>query len=68
MGSAARMDGDGAVKASREALFDGYVIENGKRRRATQAEIREARRLWWKHADIRQARTKEQRAARRPSS
>jgi hypothetical protein len=38
------------------ALFDGYVLENGKRRRATRAELREAHRLWWKHADIRTGR------------
>jgi hypothetical protein len=37
----------------RPTLFEGYVIENGKRRRATMTELREAHRLWRKHWDIR---------------
>lgn len=39
-------------------MFSGYVIENGVRRRARHDEIREAWRLWCKHADIRQGRVK----------
>ena len=44
------------MKASRPALFNGYLIENGKRRRARRDELREAWRLWAKHADIREGR------------
>jgi len=44
------------MKELKAALFDGYILENGKRRRATRAELREAHRLWWKHADIREGR------------
>jgi hypothetical protein len=44
------------VKRLRAHTFDGYVLENGNRRQATQAELREAHRLWWKHADIRTGR------------
>ena len=44
----------------RRTLFEGYVMEtdlfgNTKRRRLTQAEARDATRLWMKHKDIRQA-------------
>ena len=44
------------MKRSRPALFEGYLIENGKRRRARRDELREAWRLWAKHADIREGR------------
>lgn len=47
----------------REPLFESHVLENGVRRRATKAELREATRLWYRHRDIREGRTKEQRAA-----
>jgi hypothetical protein len=40
-------------RAKREALFDGYCVEDGKRRRLTRAELAECYRLWAKHADIR---------------
>lgn len=44
------------MKRRREALFQGYLVENGKRRRATKAELREAYRLWRRHWDIRTGR------------
>lgn len=44
------------MKKSQPALFDGYLVENGVRRRAKRAEIAEAHRLWWKHRDIREGR------------
>lgn len=43
----------------RPALFDGYVIENGVRRRLRREELSAAWRLWCRHADIRTGRTKE---------
>jgi len=44
------------MKKTRPALFENYMVENGQRRRATRAELAEAHRLWWKHADIRTGR------------
>jgi hypothetical protein len=35
------------------SLFEPWVIENGRQRRATAAELKECTRLWFKHADIR---------------
>jgi hypothetical protein len=46
------------MKRKRPALFSGYLIENGLRRRATAAELREAWRLWCRHSDIRCGRVK----------
>jgi hypothetical protein len=46
------------MKRRRPALFCGYVLENGRPRRLRQAELREAWRLWCKHADIRTGRVK----------
>lgn len=46
------------MKRQRPALFSGYCVENGVRRRARVAEIREAWRLWCKHADVRLGRVK----------
>jgi hypothetical protein len=40
-------------RPKRDGLFDGYCVENGKRRRLTRAELAECYRLWAKHADIR---------------
>jgi hypothetical protein len=42
----------------RPALFSGYLIENGVKRRARQNELREAWRLWRRHADLRLGRVK----------
>ena len=44
------------MKKPRPALFENYLIDSGQRRRATRAELAEAHRLWWKHADIRTGR------------
>ena len=41
------------MRKSKPALFSIWLVDNGKRRRATQAELRECWRLWCKHADIR---------------
>jgi hypothetical protein len=41
------------MRRKRPALFSGYLLENGIRRRATQRELREAWRLWCKHSDVR---------------
>ena len=49
---------------ARPSLFEAYLVENGVRRRATREELREAHRLWWRHRDIREGRTKEQREQR----
>jgi hypothetical protein len=46
------------MKRQRPALFCGYVVENGIRRRLRQNELREAWRLWCRHADVRQGRVK----------
>jgi hypothetical protein len=43
----------------RPALFDGYVIENGVRRRLRRQELAEAWRLWCRHADVRLAKARE---------
>ena len=51
-----RGTGGGGMKKPRPALFENYVVENGKRRRATRAELAEAHRLWWKHKDVRTGR------------
>ena len=40
----------------RPALFNGWLVENGVRRRATRAELQEATRLWLRHFDIREGR------------
>lgn len=37
----------------RSAMFNGYVVDNGVKRRMRRDEAIELRRLWWKHADIR---------------
>lgn len=37
----------------RAPIFENWVVENGRRRRATAAELKEFTRLWFKHADIR---------------
>jgi hypothetical protein len=42
----------------RPALFDGYCIENGVRRRLRRAEIAEAHRIWRKHWDVRLGKAK----------
>lgn len=43
----------------RPSLFHGHAIDhNGAKRRLTQAELREAWRLWCKHADIRSGRVR----------
>jgi hypothetical protein len=47
-----------SAKRRRPALFHGYVVENGVRRRLRQDELREAWRLWVKHADIRMGRVR----------
>ena len=46
------------MRGRRPALFSGFVIEEGVRRRATAAELREAWRLWCKHSDVRLGRVK----------
>jgi hypothetical protein len=38
----------------RLALFHGYLLDDGARRRASRAELVEAMRLWREHADVRQ--------------
>jgi hypothetical protein len=40
----------------RPSLFHGWIVEDGRRRRATRAELRNAYRLWVRHADIREGR------------
>lgn len=45
-----------AARPRREALFNGYLDDNGERRRATRDESREAHRLWTVHRDIREGR------------
>jgi hypothetical protein len=42
----------------RPPLFDVYCVENGVKRRLRRQELREAWRLWCKHADIRLGRVK----------
>jgi hypothetical protein len=42
----------------RPALFSGYVVEDGIRRRLRKAELAEAWRLWCRHSDIRLGRVK----------
>jgi hypothetical protein len=40
------------------ALFCGYVVEDGVRRRLRREELALAWRLWCRHADVRQGRVK----------
>jgi hypothetical protein len=40
------------------ALFSGYVVENGFRRRARREELSQTWRLWCRHGDIRAGRAK----------
>jgi hypothetical protein len=44
----------------RPALFNGHWTDptGAKIARATQAELREANRLWWRHRDIREGRVR----------
>jgi hypothetical protein len=42
----------------RPALFSAYCVDNGVRRRLRQRELREAWRLWCRHADVRTGRVK----------
>ena len=46
------------MKRKRPALFSGYVVENGLRRRLKREELALAWRLWCRHADVRQGRVK----------
>lgn len=46
------------MRRRQPALFAGYLLENGVRRRATAAELREAWRIWCKHSDVRMGRVK----------
>jgi hypothetical protein len=45
-------------RRERPALFCGYVVEDGVRRRARHDELALAWRLWRDHADIRLGRVK----------
>jgi hypothetical protein len=42
----------------RPALFNGYVVENGVRRRLRRDELGLAWRLWCRHSDVRLGRVK----------
>jgi hypothetical protein len=42
----------------RPPLFSGYCVENGVKRRLRESELREAWRLWCRHADVRLGRVK----------
>jgi hypothetical protein len=46
------------MKRKRPALFSGYLVENGVRRRARREELALAWRLWCRHADVRAGRVK----------
>jgi hypothetical protein len=46
------------VKRQRPALFNGYVTEDGVRRRLRREELALAWRLWCRHADVRLGRVK----------
>jgi hypothetical protein len=46
----------GRLSRRRSPLFEGYLIAEGQRRRATRAEIAEAHRLYFIHADVREGR------------
>jgi hypothetical protein len=41
------------MRRKRPALFCGYCVENGVRRRLRRDEIRECHRVWREHSDIR---------------
>jgi hypothetical protein len=46
------------MKRQRPALFSGYCVENGVRRRLRRDELAIAWRLWCRHGDIRTGRVK----------
>jgi hypothetical protein len=54
----------------RPALFDGrwQALDGKQLRRVTRREMAEIWRLWIRHADVREGRTKEQREAREAGS
>jgi hypothetical protein len=46
------------MRRKRPPFFSGFCIEDGVRRRLRRDELREAWRLWSKHADIRTGRVR----------
>jgi hypothetical protein len=46
------------MRRKRPALFSGYCIENGVRRRLRRDELAVAWRLWCRHSDVRLGKAK----------